>query len=466
MATGWYTFSLDSFTINNARSRHTDTDFVTISVAVPGRAPFTQSRAMGDLNNGTFNPALSFPNVAVDDDQPAVFSYIIMNNGHSDPGTVQTELEQLASKLATTGAQAAAAAIGSAIATAITAAVGAAIGGLVGSAVPVLGSILGAAAGWAVGEAESLIFADCDGAVAIGVHPFVGSRLRAATHNGGVLQTADDNQGYNSPDGCGSNSRYSVTWKVARSATVHNLRFATTMAPANEPFEWSYGLTGDQVGQKVQASRMQLRNLSAYVDLDDNVKFTAILGPPNGEGWWYWDQTAEQVGSLLQKNKAQLTDISPYVGPDGTLRFAVIMVPAKTEWWWYWGQTAEQIQPLLTKNKAGLAKISPYLEHGALKFAVIMAPNVGQAGWWWGQTPEQVGALQQKDKSVLTDIAAYVDYSDIAPNVLVENVRFAVVMAPPTGPWPGWWFGLDADGLSQKIESTKARPAVLTPYII
>jgi hypothetical protein len=395
----------------------------------------------------------------VDDDQPAVFTYIIVNNGHSDPNAVEKELEQLASKLAGAGAQAAAKAISDALVDTIGAAVGAAIGSLVGTAiVPVIGTALGALAGWIVNEAEQLIFADCDGPVAAGVHAFVGSQLRAATHNGGVLQTTDNNPGVDSPQGCGSNSMYETTWKVTRSAAAHHLRFAASMAPAT-PFQWWYGLTGSEIGVKVQASGMQLTNLSAYVDVDDNVKFAAILGPHSGGAWWwYWGQTAEQVGSLLQENRAQLVDISPYVGPDGALRFAVIMVPALTKWWWYWGQTADQIQPLLTNNKAGLAKISPYWQQGALKLAVIMQPGVGQTGWWWGQTAQQVGSIQEKNKAMLTDIAAYVDHLD--------NVRFAVVMAPLTGPWPGWWFGLDAAGLSQKIDTTKARPAVLTPYFI
>src|SRR5262249_49766220 len=152
-------------------------------------------------------------------------------NGHSDPSEVEKQLEQIASQLASTGAQAAAQAIGAAIGTAIGAAVGTAIGGLVGTAtVPVIGSALGALAGWLVGAAETLIFADCDGPVAAGVHVFVGSQLRAATHEGGVFQATDNNPGIDSPAGCGGNSNYDVTWKIARSATAHNLRFAATMA--------------------------------------------------------------------------------------------------------------------------------------------------------------------------------------------------------------------------------------------
>jgi hypothetical protein len=32
--------------------------------------------------------------------------------------------------------------------------------------------------------------------------------------------------------------------------------------------------------------------------------------------------------------------------------------------------------------------------------------------------------------------------------------------------WPGWWFGLDGNDITQKISSTNARPAALRPYFI
>jgi hypothetical protein len=119
MATQYYTFSLDSFTILNTRARHLDTDYVGISLAVAGQAPMAQTRAMGDLNNGTYNTGLAFENVAVDDDQAVIFSYFIVNNGHSDPNAVEKALMQAASTLASIAAQKAAAGIGAGLGAAI-----------------------------------------------------------------------------------------------------------------------------------------------------------------------------------------------------------------------------------------------------------------------------------------------------------------------------------------------------------
>jgi hypothetical protein len=248
----------------------------------------------------------------------------------------------------------------------------------------------------------------------------------------------------------------------SRPATVNivarSLKFAVLMAPANQPYQWWWGLTGDEVGQKLQASGMQLRNISAYVDLDNTVKFTAILGPSTGQSWWYWGLSAPDLGAKLTENNARLIDLCPYVAPDGSLRFVAIMVGASGEaWWWYWGQTADQINSLLHQHKAVLTKISPYWDNGSLRFAAIMAPDVGQKWWWyWGQSGQDVQAKLAANNAELTDIAAYVDQSD--------SLRFAVLMGAPTGaPW--WWWGLEACGISQKLSASNARPTVLAPYI-
>ncbi len=202
-----YTFRLDNFRIDNTRSRHEDTDFVSVSLAVGARPPQTQSRAMGDLNNGTFDVGLVFDNISVADNETAVFTYAIVNSGHTDPSAAENILMQATAKVAQVGAQAAATAVGEAIGVAAGAAIGTA-------ALPVIGTALGALAGWLVGEAGNLIFTNCDGAVAAGMHPLTGAQLRAATAGGNALQQSDDNPGTDSNSGCGSNSQYIVNWSV------------------------------------------------------------------------------------------------------------------------------------------------------------------------------------------------------------------------------------------------------------
>ena len=109
--------------------------------------------------------------MALADNETAVFSYAIVNSGHTDPNLAEKTLQQAVSTLAEKGAQA--------VATAVGGAVGAALGASIGTAVvPLIGTALGALAGWLVSTAGSLLFADCDGAVAAAVHDAVGVRVR------------------------------------------------------------------------------------------------------------------------------------------------------------------------------------------------------------------------------------------------------------------------------------------------
>ncbi len=202
-----YSFAVDSFVIHNTRSRHEDTDYISASVAIAGKPTLKASQKLGDLNNGTFRTAMDFKNVQVADSETVVFSYAIVNSGHTDPTTAEKTLEQAVSTLAEKGAAAAATAAGGAV--------GAALGASIGTAVvPLLGTALGALAGWVVSSAGKLIFANCDGAVAAAVHTFTGSQLRSTTGQGRALATVDHHPGTDSAHGCGSNSNYDVSWSV------------------------------------------------------------------------------------------------------------------------------------------------------------------------------------------------------------------------------------------------------------
>jgi hypothetical protein len=204
---GHYTFGLDSFRITNTRSRHEDTDYVSISLAVGSAPPMTKTKAMGNLNNGTFKVGLTFDNVSVGNNVPVVITYAIVNNGHGSQADVEKSLEKAGTQLAQKAAEAAAKAIGAEIGTALGASIGTA-------AVPVVGTALGAVAGWLVGQIGGVLFANCDGPVAAGVHVFTGADLASKTSGGRVLTETDHNPGTDSPTGCGSNSDYFVTWSV------------------------------------------------------------------------------------------------------------------------------------------------------------------------------------------------------------------------------------------------------------
>jgi hypothetical protein len=98
-----YSFAVDSFVIHNTRSRHRDTDYISASVAIAGKPTYKARQKLGDLNNGTFRTAINFKDVPVADNETAVFSYAIVNSGHTNPTAAEKTLEQAVSTLAEKG---------------------------------------------------------------------------------------------------------------------------------------------------------------------------------------------------------------------------------------------------------------------------------------------------------------------------------------------------------------------------
>ena len=203
------TFSagLDSFAISNTRSLHKDTDFVSVSLAVAHRAPLSQTRALGDLNNGHFPLNMVFSHVTIAPGEKAVLTYNMVNSGHQKPSEVEQGLEKATTTLAQKGAQIAATAIGSAI--------GAELGASIGTAVvPLIGTAIGVLVGYLTGSIFGILFANCDGPVASAVHVLTYEDVKAALATGHGVTHTDDHPGVDSSVGCGSNSHYTVTWSV------------------------------------------------------------------------------------------------------------------------------------------------------------------------------------------------------------------------------------------------------------
>jgi hypothetical protein len=200
-----YTFTLDSFRITDTRSRHNDTDFVSMSVKVGDAPPITvPAKSMGDVNNGVHKVGLVIPNVQVPANAVVAFSYLIVNSGHNQDEVGQAV--QKGASAASTKAAAAAAGL-----------VGTAVGGPAGTLIASVGT---EAAGWALGKLVNIIFANFDGTVAAADHAFTAAQLAQKTANGAVFTMVDDNKGSDSPVGCGSNSRYYVTWSLQSHTTV------------------------------------------------------------------------------------------------------------------------------------------------------------------------------------------------------------------------------------------------------
>ena len=195
-----FTFTLDSFRITDTRSRHEDTDFASLTLLVRAAdgsgTPQTQTKSMGNLNNGTFNVGLSFANVPVDPSGSVVFNYLIVNSGHKSEGDINNALETVGGSLAEKGLVAGGTAIGTAI-------------------LPGLGTILGAIGGWLAGEVKGILAANCDGPVAAEQVTLNYNDLLSKTANG-PYKHETPNPGTDSATGCGSNSMYYVTWHIAR----------------------------------------------------------------------------------------------------------------------------------------------------------------------------------------------------------------------------------------------------------
>jgi hypothetical protein len=190
-----FNFQLDRFDIENTRARHTDTDHVAVGLQVDGAQYPTQTRNMGDLNNGTYDVMMGFNNVIVSlNSTPVIFNWQIINNGHASDQSIDNALVGTASKLASTAAT-----------------------DLGNDVLPGTGSIWGAVAGSIVGWLGGIVFADCDGPVAVDQIVLNGATVVARTSNGGYSERRFY-PGIDSATGCGSNSQYHAAFSISAAA--------------------------------------------------------------------------------------------------------------------------------------------------------------------------------------------------------------------------------------------------------
>jgi hypothetical protein len=179
-----YTFNLDSFEIKNTRAKHNDTDYVSFALQV-GNQKFTpQVKKMGDLNNGTYYPSLSFGPVLINDPNTTItFNYTIANLGHGDSKQVQGAMSTGASQALDQSN----------------------LGEPWKSVAKVLVEIFG-----------PLFFANCDGVVANDQIGLNGNTIFIRTDSTPQYSETRNYPGTDSPSGCGSNSVYNVAWSIKR----------------------------------------------------------------------------------------------------------------------------------------------------------------------------------------------------------------------------------------------------------
>jgi hypothetical protein len=200
-------FTVESFAIDNTRSVHEDTNYVGVAITRNGAQVAPQTKRIGNVNNGTHavNMSVSVPSTYTINDT-FVFSYLVINHGG---GQTQDVLNHCATAMAEP-----------ALRTFV----------LAGSVlVPVQGTQLPTSLSTNLRAADNMnalwnpikvafkqLSSDhCDGPVAIDTFSFTGAALDAMILVSQVNPFSIIYLGIDSAVGCGSNSHYSVQWKVS-----------------------------------------------------------------------------------------------------------------------------------------------------------------------------------------------------------------------------------------------------------
>lgn len=276
--TRFATFTMENFGITNTRSRHNDTDYVTISGYVGANPPVSVTKSMGDVNNGTHSVGLSLELDIPDDDTPVVFTYLILNNSHGGHDTkavaVQSALNTIVKE-----------ALKHWKATAVSVTFGSIVVPFFASAVAALVGVMG------IIEGGLLLFADCDGPVATGISSFTCSDLIKRTASGQKIADNEKHPGVDSADGCGSNSQYTTASTITTAPliqTVLDLKGAWASGGVAGPFISRTGnsLTIDMSALKrPTATGSVLSSTEISVHFPDDKTYTATLQAPNVIKW-------------------------------------------------------------------------------------------------------------------------------------------------------------------------------------
>jgi hypothetical protein len=256
-----YSFVLDSFTIENTRSLHDDTDYLSWTLAVIPEGsqpnPQTKVKSMGAINSGTHTVNLQFQNVTVNPTDTVILSYLIFNAGSSSRVEVETTLEKVAAQLVTAGAS---------------------------LDVPQLDSALSALSKWLPVQVKNITKSLCDGTVAVEQDQFTGPGFPLShftSHQGGDVSIF-----------C-SASLYIVRWHTSQGPSFS----ITTVIDLNGT--WASGgvpgpvisINGDSISvdmsayKRPTASGLVLDSSDITVTFPDDKTYTGKLQPPNRIEW-------------------------------------------------------------------------------------------------------------------------------------------------------------------------------------
>lgn len=213
----FYTVRIESFHIDNTRSRHNDTDTVFLALRAGNTAFAARSKGVGDVNNGDHGVSLDFSCAMLSDpDRVLGFSFSIYNG---DTSSLSGLLNQALISLLTQGVHLTLP--GPKISSFNLS--GAVPGISVEANTVGLTSLLANTSAWYAAaakavaeEAINFVFPDCDGYVAADTISLTHEQWNLVIDSAGndVARFTVRYPGTKSPGGCGSNSNYTVTWSV------------------------------------------------------------------------------------------------------------------------------------------------------------------------------------------------------------------------------------------------------------
>jgi hypothetical protein len=227
-------------------------------------------------------------------------------------------------------------------------------------------------------------------------------------------------------------------------------------------YRWYYGVDAATITAAIGDG---YRPVDLEVESANPLRFTTAMvansGAYSSGFWWYYGITAGQLSTFLSNNQGRLIDLEVYED-GGNTRFACVMVPntgsEQKTWWYYYGQTGAQIASLLNTNNARPVDIDSYEINGTTAYDVVMISNTGD-DWrdyaWYYNVP-----LATVQASVANGRRVYdLEYR--------PNGNFnAILVAEAQSPLWTWWYGLDAQGVSDRLGQYGSRPIDLETYFV
>jgi hypothetical protein len=192
-----YVFTLGGFHIYNTMAGDTDTDWVYFTVKAGNKVFGPQHAKIGDLDNGDYVLDWKVGPISINDNDPWLMTYQIVNNGHDDDAAQLAKDQEIASEI------------------------GAGVAAVAGAINAFAGTAVAAVVGIIDGVIQLIEGIDCDGVVLSDTVAGPGSLLQSLTSESVFHKETRSYTGPETPFGCGSDAEYTVTWSVTREPAWH-----------------------------------------------------------------------------------------------------------------------------------------------------------------------------------------------------------------------------------------------------